>query len=518
MIDKIKVKKAIEENFKIINKQSKEVPFLLNPAQQKFLDNLTGYDIILKARQEGFSSLIIALFTYDFLFVPNSVSMSLSYETKAAEKLLDKAKLYIKYLDIPMKYNSRNEMYNEIMGSTFYIGTAGALTTGRGSTINNLHCSEIAFYKDAQTLMTGLLQAVPKDGNVILESTANGIGNYYHTEWTKGVNGDGAYHPHFFSWSEHKEYALPVSKDFKMTPEEVEHLVEYNLTREQIAWRREKIKTFSTMDEFNQEYPITPEIAFISSGNPVFNLSVLSDMLKEAKEPKYKGNLLGNKTLLSLEENSKGYLDIWDLPNNEDEYVIGADVAEVDDYSVAQVVRKKDLKLVARFRAKLPVDAFAKELERLGYFYNTALLGVERNNQGIAVLVVLNQLYYPNMFYREDVNDVGESSASKLGWETSMKTRPILITDLAMYIRNRDIKIFDKVTIRELMSFVRTEKKPMGEAQAGTHDDTVMALGIAIQMYRRSAYTPANKKTIVRSAVSASDNNFDEKSTAFDNY
>ena len=409
-------------------------------------------------------------------------------------------------------------MYNEVMGSTFYIGTAGALRTGRGSTINNLHASEIAFYKDAGTLMTGLLQSVPKDGKVILESTANGVGNYLHREWKKAETGDGAYKGHFFSWAEDKSYQTPIARDFKMTPAEVEELVDFDLTREQIAWKREKVKEFSTIEEFNQEYPITPNTAFISSGSPVFNLPALNVLLNASTKPKYSGNLIGTKTLLSLEENDKGYLDIWDLPNGEDDYVIGADVAEVNDYSVAQVLRKKDLKVVARFRARLPVDAFAKELERLGYFYGTALLGVERNNQGIAVLVVLNQLYYPNMFYREDTNDVGENSTSKLGWETTRKTRPILITDLAMYIRNGDLKIEDAVTINELMSFIKTLRKPMGEATAGTHDDTVIALGIAVQMYRRSYTELKGTQIIVRNAGKNTENKFDTVSTAFDNY
>ncbi len=515
---KLKVKEAIETSFPIINKQAMEVPFILNKAQLKFLENMTGRDEILKARQEGFSSFILALFTYDFLFKPNSVSMSLSYETGAAEKLLDKVKLYIKYLGVPMKYNSRNEMYNEAMGSTFYIGTAAAVTTGRGQTITNLHASEVAFYRDADTLMTGLLQSVPKDGKVILESTANGMGNYFHREWIRGINGDGAFTPHFFSWRDHEEYQLPVDRTFKLTSDETTEMVELGLSKEQIAWKREKVKEFKTIDEFNQEYPITPEVAFISSGNPVFDIKTLNKMLKDATEPKYVGNLVGTRTRLTLEQNSKGYLDIWELPQTTDSYVIGADVAEVNDYSVAQVIKKRTMEVVARFRAKLPVDAFAKELERLGFFYGAALLGVERNNQGIAVLVVLNKLYYPNLFYREDTNDVGESSVSKLGWSTDIRTRPILITDLGMYIRNKDIIIHDKTTIGELMTFVRTDEKPMGEAQPGCHDDCVMSLGIAVQMYRRFPESATSKNAYVTHAGSGYENELGIKSTAFDMY
>jgi hypothetical protein len=516
---KTKVKEVIETSFPIVNKQAEEIPFILNKAQNKFLENMTGRDIILKARQEGFSSLILALFTYDFLFKPNSTSVSLSYEAGAAEKLLDKVKLYIKNLGVPMKYNSRAEMYNEAIGSTFYIGTAAALRTGRGQTITNLHASEAAFYKDGYTLMTGLLQAVPSTGRVILESTANGMGDYFHKEWVRGVNGDGAFSPHFFPWTFHDEYQIPVDTNFKPTTEETQDMIDYGLSKEQIHWKREKIKQFKTIDEFNQEYPITPEVAFISSGNPVFDIKVLNRMSKVATEPKHRGNLIGTKTRLTLEANPKGYLSVWELPSPMDSYVIGADVAEVNDYSVAQVISKKKMEVVARFRGKLPVDAFAKELERLAYFYNTALLGVERNNQGLAVLVVLNKIYYPNLFYKEDTNDVGESSVSKLGWTTDVRTRPIMITDMGMYIRNNDIIIHDQTTLSELMTFVRTDEKPMGEAQSGCHDDCVMSLGIAIQMYRR--FADSNKSDGFVSRAGGTEgiaNDFDIVSTAFANY
>jgi hypothetical protein len=298
---KLKVKEVIETSFPIVSKKAEEVPFVLNKAQLMFLNNMTGRDIILKARQEGFSSLILALFTYDFLFKPNSTSVSISYEAGAAEKLLDKVKLYVKNLGVPMKYNSRQEMYNEAIGSTFYLGTAAALRTGRGQTITNLHASEAAFYKDGYTLMTGLLQAVPANGRVILESTANGMGDYYHKEWVKGVNGDGAFTPHFFSWKDHDEYQIPVDRTFKPTQEETTEMIEYGLSKEQIHWKREKLKEFKTIDEFNQEYPITPEVAFISSGNPVFDIKVLNRMSKLAVEPKYQGNLIGTKTRLTLE-------------------------------------------------------------------------------------------------------------------------------------------------------------------------------------------------------------------------
>lgn len=523
------MKEIIESQFKIVNKESQNVPFKLNPAQNKFLSEMTGRDIILKARQEGFSSLILALFTLDFLFKPNSRSVCISHEASATVKLLDKVKHYIAPLGLDLKYNSRNEMYNDKINSIFYIGTAKATAFGRGDTINNLHASECAFYDHADELMTGLLQSVPKDGRVFLETTANGMGNYFHREWQKSVNGESSFSPHFFSWKEDAEYRLPNLTEWKPNVEEKQYMLDYSLDIEQMLWRLRKMREFKNEDAFNQEYPITPDVAFISSGNPTFDMHSLDYYMKQARKPIKAGNLVGTRTHLTLDEteiksdgSSAGFLKIWELPNERDTYSIGADVAESHDFSVAQVINNRTMEQVAIWHGRIPADSFGKELERLGYFYNTALIGVERNNQGIATLVILNQLYYPMLFFREDVTDLGESNASKIGWETNMKTRPLLITDLGMFIRNRDIILNDKDTISECMTFAKNDKGK-DEAQPGCFDDRVMSLGICVQMYRRSAgNTSKNKLEVTYGNMFTGRDNFENdygnQVSAFNNY
>lgn len=512
------MREVIEQQFKIVNKDSKQVPFILNPVQAKFIQTMTGRDLILKARQEGFSSLILALFTLDFLFKPNSRSVCVSHEASATVKLLDKVKHYIEPLGLDLKYNSRNEMYNDQINSIFYIGTARATAFGRGDTINNLHASECAFYDHADELMTGLLQSVPKDGRVFLETTANGMGNYFHREWQKGVNNESSFTPHFFSWKEDPDYRLKNLEGWKPTPEERQYMMDYSLDIEQMLWRKKKMKEFKNEDAFNQEYPITPEVAFISSGNPSFDMHSLDWYLKNKKEPIRCGNLVGTKTHLTLEETSKGFLKIWEMPTDRDSYVIGADVAESHDFSVAQVINMRTMEQVAVWHGRIPADSFAKELERLAYFYNTALLGVERNNQGIATLVVLNQLYYPMLFFREDTSDLGESAASKLGWETNVKTRPIMISDLGMFIRNKDIKLNDEDTVKECMTFCKNVKGK-DEAQPGCFDDRVMSLAVACQMYRRG-HTGSTRNGIVETYNSGAlyNNDYGSNIGAFDAY
>ena len=521
MIDSTKkknIKELIEGSFYIVDKESKDVPFKLNKAQEKFLEEMTGRDIILKARQLGFSTLVLAVFTYDFLFTKNSTSMSISYETGAAQKLLDKVKHFIEPLGVPLRYNSRNEMFNEAMNSRFYIGTAAAVTTGRGQTINNLHASEVAFYPNADTLMTGLLQSVPKEGNVIMESTANGMGNLFHREWKRAVEGDGAWSPHFSPWSADPEYIGFVEPGTVLKGEEKEIADKYGLTRNQIAWMRAKKREFKTDDEFRQEYPLTPQEAFISSGNPAFDMHALQEMYDRCRPPKKRGNLVGNKYHMALEETPKGYMSIYEEPKDMDEYVIGADVAQSVDYSSAHVIKKRTAEVVAVWHGQIDPKTFGKELERLGYFYNTAMIAVERNNQGIATLVQLNDAYYPMLYYRDDITDTGEATTSKLGWETNIRTRPILVSDLGNMIRNRDLFCIDEPTINECMTFVRN-KTGKEEAQEGCHDDRVLSLAIAVQVYKRSPSSRSGNPMVThRDPDLISRNEFNSLSSAFDVY
>ena len=515
---KNKIKELIESSFFIVDKNSQDVKFTLNAAQKRFLEDMTGRDLILKARQLGFSTLVLAIFTYDFLFTKNSTSMSISYETGAAQKLLDKVKHFVEPLGVPLRYNSRNEMFNEAMNSRFYIGTAAAVTTGRGQTINNLHASEVAFYPDADTLMTGLLQSIPKDGNVIMESTANGMGNLFHREWKKSSELDSAWFPHFFPWSADPEYSAYVEPGTSLVGEERIIADKYGLTRGQIAWMRLKKREFKNDDDFHQEYPLSPQEAFISSGNPAFDMHALADMMDKTRPPKKKGNLIGNKYHMALEETDKGYLSIYEEPRDTDEYVIGADVAQNVDYSSAHVIKKRTGEVVAVWHGHINPKDFGKELERLGYYYYAAMIGVERNNQGIATLVQLNDAYYPMLYYRDDVTDTGENSTSKLGWETNIRTRPILISDLGSMIRTRDLVCYDEPTIDECMTFAR-DKNGKEVAQSGCHDDRVLSLAITIQVYKRTPQGKSNNPYVTNHDPDLiSKNHFDDESSAFDVY
>lgn len=317
----------------------KATPFVLNPPQDRVLKAMGGMDIILKARQEGISSLVLAMFAIDFITIENIKCVVISHEDKATQRLFDRVKYFLESMastfpgELPykLKYNSRRELVNTAKNSTFYIGTAGARAFGHGETINNLHVSELSRWPDQERMMIGLLQAVPKDGRIVIESTADGFGDYYYKLWEQNKDRPNPYHTHFLPWFELPDYVYPLTEwpDMQLNEVEQELMNKYGLKREQIAWRRWKINQMggdwqdsSTWDNFNEQYPSNAEEAFIVSGNPVWSPNLLRWYLGHTAKPMLRGTLRGYQPI-SIEPNEKGYLKIFREPNEFHTYAIG---------------------------------------------------------------------------------------------------------------------------------------------------------------------------------------------------
>lgn len=196
-------------------------------------------------------------------------------------------------------------------------------------------------------------------------------------------------------------------------------------------------------------------------------------------------------------EDSNAKLKIWDMPEAGEDYVVGADTAEGlkgGDFSVADVIRVRDMKTVARYRSQMiDPDQFAHILDKLGRFYNWAVIGPEVNNHGLAVVQRLRDLFYTNLYKRESgLDEVFETPTAKFGWKTTSITKPLAIDYLAEAIREGLIKDEDIVFVEEAFSYVRDERGRTN-AEEGTHDDTVMAKAIALQLWDWSAN---NKKDL----------------------
>ena len=509
-MDKLNYKAIIEENFRIIDKNERSVPFILNSVQEKLYNSLGSRDIVLKARQEGISSFVLALFTVDFLFTDNSRSVCIAHDKDSTIKLFDRVKGFIKAFEektgvhVPLTYNTRTELVNESNGAYFYVGTAGSGNFGRSATLTNVHFSEIAFYQQPEKVYLAASQAgTPK--RIIIESTAWGYGDFFHKMWQEAVNGTSNYMAHFFGWQDFSEYTAPANVAIDLTTEEQTIKERFHVTAAQIAWRRLKLSEFTNPSSFKREYPMIPDEAFVTSGNPVFNIDSLQyyrTAESQMKPPLMTGNLIGANPMV-LDKNEGGYLKVWKPPVDLGQYVIGADVAEGQekgDYACAQVIDKRSFEQVAVWHGRVDPDIFGRELYRLGMYYNEAVIAPERNSIGIAAIIQLRNMYYPNLYIRESVGNVEDKLKPEIGWITNLQTKPIMVAEGQRAIRDKMISIHDEQTINELFSY-QYDASGHTNAVPGAHDDRVVALMIAIQMYIRTPLNVTTKNAITETNV-----------------
>lgn len=510
----------MEKCLKIRNKEGKLVPFKLNPMQEKSERLIYEHQVSkgkpvrviwLKARQHGISTYCEGKIFKKTATNPYRNALIIAHEDKATQNLFAMSKLFYESLPPllrPMKKysnesalvfenptNNDEEKYrNPGLRSKITVATAKNVDTGRSAMIQSLHASEVAFWDNPETLMLGILQCVPDLPNteVYIESTANGVGGYFYDLWHKAVKGENDYLPIFLAWFENPEYSTPfesekAKKAFMKTLDDEEKALykEFKLTPEQLHWRRRCIanKCNGDIEQFHQEYPSTPEEAFIASGRPKFNQQSLKKYREKQEKPIMKGYLEIKDKQLKFIEDSSGYINIWKMPQPNKFYVIGADVSEglaTGDYSCA-VVLDEDFDLVASWYGHIDPDLFGDELVKLGMFYNEAYLGIESNNHGLTTIKSVLRKEYWNIYYQKSYDKIDEKITKKIGWNTNRRTKPIMINALAEYIREMWLGIKWDTLISECFTYI-IEEDGSTNAQAGSHDDTVIATAIALQL------------------------------------
>lgn len=520
----------IENFLKIRDKKSQLVSFKLNHAQDIVEELMQKCEkegklkrfIVLKARQMGLSTYFEGVIFQDTATHDLKNSLIIAHEDKATQNLFNMSKLFYEELpDVirPMKRYSNEQALtfenptndesekkkNPGLRSKITVATAKTVDTGRSATIHNLHASEVAFFPNAKRTMLALLQSVPDEMNtlVVLESTANGVGDYFHEMWQQAVKGENEFIPVFLPWfvdptytrpfrseAEKKAFIEQVNMENKDRKGNVVRTLEYELmskhllTYEQLNWRRWCIANKCGGDEelFQQEYPSTPEEAFIASGRPKFSISALKKYNTLTKKPK-RGYILEKDGKVEFVEDAKGYISIWKEPEKDKYYCIGADVAEglIDgDYSTG-VVGSEEFEVVASWYGHIDPDLFGNELVKLAKYYNEAYIGVESNNHGLTTLKRIQQLEYWNIYFQKSYDKMTDKFTQKLGWNTNLKTKPLMIDKLAEFIREMYLGVYWDIFVQECFTYV-IEDNGSTNAQVGCHDDTVMATAILLQL------------------------------------
>ena len=495
------------DNIKIITKDARRgfVNFTFNDCQKKITEILDEQlstngkvrAIILKARQQGISTYCAGRVFWKTYFTPHARSVVMAHDSATSDALFNMSRNIIRNMDSLYKPTELRSNAKEIVissphfkkdttgekpVSSYRLYTAGSPEAGRGTTPTIAHLSEIAFWQHDEKILAGLFQGISEapGTEVILESTANGASGEFYRLWRGALEGENEYTPIFLPWFTTSEYYREPPEDFERSSEE-ELLVEnHDLNNGQLYWRRLKIAEGGEL-KFRQEYPATPDEAFITAGKSVFALDKVNKLLPAQPDKK----MIFDFDSFTWETSKDGNLDIWEYPDWDSNYILAADVAlgVGQDYSCA-VVMDTDRRVIALYRDNyIDPSKFGDLLFYLGRYYNNALLTVESNSMGVATLSRLAQMNYINLYKQTKISSISKEEGTTPGFRTTQVTKPHIIGNLKNAVENDDIWIASKTIIQELKDYVSTDSGRT-EAAAGCHDDTIMATAIALETLR----------------------------------
>ena len=445
---------------------------LPNKAQEHYARERGKRNIILKARQVGITTYVAARLFLLTMVRPGTVTLQVAHSLESAQQIFRIVHRFYAHLpaDVQTAVITERSNVRELAfarsDSRFRVDTAGNAGAGRGLTVNHLHASEVSEWPGrAEETMAALLAAVPQSGTVDIEATPKGLGGYFHREWLAAP--DTGYVRHFFPWWVEESYRVPVLAGESIEPasdEERELVAAYGLTGEQLKFRRQLQTAFRGLRP--QEYAENDVECFVASGRAVFELEEIAARLGRVSAP------------VTVRHNGCEYE--WCAPQPGKRYIIGADTAEGradGDFSTAQVIDAETGLQCLEMAVRWPVERFAEYLASLGRRYNEALLAVERNNHGHAVLYALRYRHEYKRLYR---HGPGELDA---GWPTNSSTKPQVVGALSAMLGDVPGALQSRRLLEEMRNFSYDAGGEM-RAPEGMHDDLVMAMGIAYAVRR----------------------------------
>ena len=457
-----------------VRTKKKGVRYLqLNRAQQEYSKRCSKRNIVLKARQVGITTYIAARFFLQTITRPGTLTVQVAHSDESAQALFNIVHRFWENLPnervqrgalVKSRSNLRQIVFPKL-DSEYRVETADD-NAGRGMTIHNLHCSEVSRWpRDGRDTLASLRAAVVPDGEIVLESTANGAAGIFYEEWKNAE--ETGYTQHFFPWWYEPSYSEEVKKGtvYPLTDEEKDLVSRHGLSEEQIAWRRTRWKVLRGLA--SQEYAEDPVSCFLASGDCVFDIAAVEQAAAHAGRP--------------TESQENGRTLVWFPPNRggQWQYIIGVDAAgggSEGDYACAQVIERNMGLQCAELHGHYSPYELARRVVALARMYENALVAVERNNHGYGVLAHLKDLRYENLYMQ----------GGQEGWLTSVVTRPAMIENLAAVLMAQPELLHSPRLLGELKTFVRHADGHTAAAE-GAHDDCVMAMAIALAVRREDA-------------------------------
>jgi hypothetical protein len=449
-----------------------KIAFRLWGYQRRILQKLIYHrlHIILKSRQLGITWLIGAYLLWVVLFYPAKVCMVLSIRDIEAKKVIRRIRFMLK--NLPDWLTDHVELVQDnvsVLILRHWDGTESKIESlpatedaGRSEAASIVFLDEWAIQRWQDEIMTAIKPTISAGGQFIGASTAKGFGNLfsraweeaYQGEWDSNVEGTNGFVATFLPWS------LRPDRDDAWYVRETKGMLPFNVA---------------------QEYPTTPDEAFIQTGSCVFTQGL-----------ELKADVIQALPLAAVPAEYRiGGMTVWQRPQRDHRYIVAADCAEGipgQDYDAALVIDVVTCQQVAELHGYWPDNVYANKLAQLGYYYNTAIVAPERNNHGHSIINTLwHQLNYPKIYRHKDYDKEKDKTILKPGWLTSSKTKPIMIADLEEAIRVGTFRFASPKLLSELRVYSYNENGSMG-AQPGYHDDLVIAAAIALQVRKYKPY------------------------------
>jgi len=424
---------------RILDKKKELVPFHWNNAQRHFHANRTGRDLVLKARQLGFSTYIQGEM-YRRAVTGTRTTMTMAHDDETTQKLrrmTDRFWENCKFNSIqPLRRYSNATLasYPEF-DSESIIATAGSQAVGRGGTYTDFHGSEVAFWKDAEKIVAGAMQGGNPD--VILESTPNGAQGYFYELCMEALRGDGVWKLHFYPWWWDDAYRIELSEGevIQYTEDEAALVEKHHLTPEQIKWRRNKQAELRGL--FIQEYPEDPITCFLTSGNSYFG--DISGVFTAPEKAEY---------------------------NPEHRYFAGLDWGQENDYTALIILDATARAMVDILHIrKLSWGDIRARVADVCHKWRVERVVAEKNSIGSV-----------------NIEELQKMKLSVGPFDTDNESKSLIMSALYEALHG-GLALQDNETLKhELRTFVSTQL-PSGlwrlAAEGDGHDDTVIALALA---------------------------------------
>ena len=461
---------AAETLLRLRDRQGRIRPLRANAAQRAFEARRGRENIVLKARQMGISTWVAGRFFLGTVTRPGTLTLQVAHTREAAESLLSLvrrmwAELPRELREGPLRLSRANagQMIFPVIDSEMRVASAADANAGRGLSVQQLHCSEVSRWPGpASETLAGLRATLAPGGELVLESTPAGAYGAFYEAWVSGegdrcAEGDAmGLVRHFLPWWLEPAYAGPVVTRESWSAEETQLAERHGLTEAQIGFRRGLERRFGTLR--SQEFAEDAETCFRTAGSCCFELEAVERRLAEVPEPALRRR--------------NGALRIWLPPRPGKDYLLAVDTAggRADgDFAAVQVLELATGLQCAELQERLRPGELARVCAELAREYGEALVAVERNNHGSAVLAFLETEQRYRRLYR---------GGGEAGWLTSAASKPEAVGRLGALLASSPERFMSRWLLGECRTFTSDEGGRAGAA-AGAHDDLVMAMAIA---------------------------------------